>query len=183
MSRPHRTLTALFVLLLPLLSGCATHLDGARYSAHDPAFDLFTFFDGEVTAWGLVQDRSGEVTQRFVVDITGTVDGDRLQLDERFNYRLGDGVRHRIWDIERLPDGSYRGRADDILDVARGEAWGNAFRWTYAMDLPVDDTTYRVTFEDWIWAMDENTIVNRSYIQKFGLDVAEVTIFMRRQTP
>jgi hypothetical protein len=37
-----------------------------------------------------------------------------------------------------------------------------------------------VQFNDWIWALDGSRIVNRSYIQKFGLDIAEVTIFMER---
>jgi hypothetical protein len=49
------------------------------------------------------------------------------------------------------------------------------------MDLPVDDTTYRVQFDDWIWAFDDKTIVNCSYIKKFGITMAEVTIFMQKQ--
>ena len=51
------------------------------------------------------------------------------------------------------------------------------------MDLPVGDRTYRVRFDDWIFALDAQRIVNRSYLQKFGIDVAEVTIFMQRRDP
>jgi hypothetical protein len=40
-----------------------------------------------------------------------------------------------------------------------------------------------VKFEDWIFALDDRSIMNRSYIQKFGLDVAEVTIFMEAAEP
>mgnify|MGYP006285256597 CR=1 FL=1 len=169
------------LLCITLLSGCATHLDGARYREQTPAFDLFAFFEGEIRAWGLVQNRSGEVVQRFEVDIVGTVDGDRLTLDERFRYSLGDGVRERVWTITRSGDGSFTGGAGDILGEASGRAYGNAFRWAYRMDLPVGGKTYRVKFEDWILALDDRRIMNRSYIQKFGLDVAEVTIFMERQ--
>ena len=49
------------------------------------------------------------------------------------------------------------------------------------MDLPGEDQTYRFKFDDWIFALDDRRILNRSYIQKFGLDVAEVTIFMERR--
>jgi len=49
------------------------------------------------------------------------------------------------------------------------------------MDLPVGDKVYRVAFDDWMWAFNENTLMNRSYIRKFGLVMAEVTIFMQRQ--
>ena len=59
-------------------------------------------------------------------------------------------------------------------------AYGNAMFWGYQMDLPVGDDSYRVTFKDGIWAFDDETIVNRSYIKKFGLAFAEVTIFMRK---
>lgn len=165
-----------------LVSGCATSLDGPRYSGQTPAFDLFAFFDGTVDAWGIVQNRSGEVVQRFSVVIEGDVEDARLTLDERFTYSLGEGVTERVWTIRREADGSYTGGAGDILDSASGASFGNAFRWAYEMDLPVDEKVYRVRFEDWIFALDEERIINRSYIQKFGLDVAEVTIYMQRRS-
>ena len=166
--------------LIMLIIGCATTLDGSRYLAQEPGFDLFKFFDGEVRAWGIVQNRSGEVVQRFEVDIDGSISGQTITLDEVFRYGLGDGVTERVWTITRRDDGSYVGGAGDILGTATGSSYGNAFRWTYSMDLPVDDTTYRVKFDDWIFALDDRRILNRSYIQKFGLDVAEVTIYMER---
>ncbi len=171
-----------FVLVsLLALGGCATSLDGSRYTEQQPGFDLFEFFEGDVTAWGIVQNRSGELVQRFEVDIIGTVSGNTITLDETFRYSLGEGPTKRVWVITRNEDGSYGGSAGDIAGSAWGTPYGNAFRWTYEMDLPVDDTTYRVSFEDWFFAIDDKRILNRSYIQKFGMDVAEVTIFMERR--
>ena len=163
------------------LSGCATRLDGLQYQAVEPRFDLFGFFEGSVTAWGLVQGRDGELIQRFRVDIEGRVDGDRLTLDETFTYGFGEGVTHRVWTIDRVAPGQYRGQAGDVLETALGQAYGNAFRWTYRMSIPVGGRAFDVRFEDWFWAVDERRIMNRSYLQKFGLDVAEVTLFMERQ--
>lgn len=168
-------------IVTPLIAGCATSLEGQRYRNDTPPFDLFAFFAGDVKAWGIVQNRSGELVQRFTVDIEGTIEGDQLTLDEHFTYGLGSGVEQRVWEITRTADGSYRGTAGDILGSASGQSYGNAFRWAYEMDLPVGESSYRVRFEDWIWALDEQTLMNRSYIQKFGLDFAEVTIFMQRQ--
>jgi hypothetical protein len=169
------------LLCLGLASGCATSLDGAAYRTQTPTFDLFGFFDGTVDAWGIVQNRRGEVVQRFTVVIEGRVDGERLVLDERFAYSLGEGVTERAWTIDRNVDEGFSGGAGDILGTATGNSYGNAFRWAYAMDLPVGDRSYRVRFEDWIFALDGQRILNRSYIRKFGLDVAEVTIFMQRR--
>ena len=163
------------------LSGCATSLDGQRYLSIEPSFDLFQFFDGEVKAWGLVQNRDGEVIQKFEVDIQGSIMGDQITLDETFQYAVGKGPTKRAWQIVRLDDGQYRGTAGDILGEAVGSTSGNAFRWSYRMDIPVDDTVYEVSFEDWFWVIDDRRLFNRSYIQKFGFDVAEVTIFMERQ--
>jgi hypothetical protein len=73
------------------------------------------------------------------------------------------------------------GRAGDIAGPAEGVAYGNAFNFNYEMDLPVDDTEYRVVFDDWFWAFDDTTMMNRSYIKKFGIVMAEVTIFMQKQ--
>lgn len=177
-----RLMTLSLLCLIALgFTGCATRLDGDRYRDDTPAFNLFTFFEGPTKAWGIVQNRDGEVVQRFTVDISGTITGDTLRLDETFNYQLGDGVKARTWAIRRLGDGTYTGGAGDIVGSATGESHGNAFRWSYEMDLPVGDNEFRVRFEDWIWALDDRTIVNRSYIQKLGLDFAEVTIFMQRQ--
>ncbi|MGB1967845.1 MAG: DUF3833 domain-containing protein [Litorivicinaceae bacterium] len=163
------------------LSGCATSLDGQRYLSIEPSFDLFQFFDGEVKAWGLVQNRDGEVIQKFEVDIQGSIMGDQITLDETFQYAVGKGPTKRAWRIVRLDAGPYRGTAGDILGEAVGSTYGNAFRWSYRMDIPVDDTVYEVSFEDWFWVIDDRRLFNRSYIQKFGFDVAEVTIFMERQ--
>ena len=62
-----------------------------------------------------------------------------------------------------------------------GTPYGNAFTFAYEMDLEVGDSSYRVNFDDWFWAMDSKNMMNRSYIKKFGVVMAEVTIFMQKQ--
>lgn len=164
------------------LSGCSVSVEGNNYKAVQPAFDIEQFFDGDVKAWGIVQNRSGEVVQRFVVDIAGKVEGDTLTLDEKFEYGVGEGPTERVWTIVKQSDNTFIGSATDIEGPAKGTSYGNAFNFHYEMDLPVDDTTYAVTFDDWFWAFDENTMMNRSYIRKFGIVMAEVTIFMQKQS-
>ena len=46
------------LLLSLLLMGCST-LKPDTYRTQQPTFDLFEFFDGQVTAYGIVQNRSG----------------------------------------------------------------------------------------------------------------------------
>ena len=164
-----------------VLSACSISIDGSNYKAQDPAFDLETFFTGKVTAWGIVQNRSGEIVQRFEVNIDGSIQEGNLILDETFAYGVGDGPIKRIWTISKNPDGTYTGNAGDIAGDATGVAFGNAFNFRYEMDLDVDGSTYRVNFDDWFWSFDDNNMMNRSYIKKFGIVMAEVTIFMQKQ--
>lgn len=162
------------------LVGCGS-IDGKRYLDTGAPFDLFQFFEGDVKAWGIVQGRDGNVLQRFDVDIIGTVSGNTLTLDETFTYSLGDGIEKRFWTINDTGNGTYVGTAGDIQGAASGQTYGNAFFWAYQMDLPVGDSEYRVKFKDWMWAFDKNRIINRSYIKKFGITFAEVTLFMEKQ--
>lgn len=144
-----------------------------------PQFDPRAFFDGQVRAWGIVQDWRGRMVRSFVVDIVGRRDGEGVILDEDFVY--SDGERQqRTWHIESSATGRFAGRANDIVGVAAGTAAGNALHWRYVMDLAVDGRSYRVKFDDWMWQLDERVLANRSYIRKFGVTVAEVTLFMQR---
>lgn len=170
-------------LLLPslLVAGCGgLHLEDD--AAERPLFDPMQWFPGETRAWGMVQDWRGRVSRRFDVDIEGRIEGDALVLDEHF--RFADGERSsRVWTLTRTPDGRITGTAPDVVGTAAGATRGNAMRWQYTMDLTVDDSQYRVRFDDWLWLVTEDVLVNRAAIRKFGLRVGEVTLFMQKQTP
>lgn len=163
------------------LSGCSRD-KLTPYAEMKPALSMQEYFNGEIKAWGIVQDWRGEVVSRFDVVMVGRWEGDKGILEEDFTYYDGKTQR-RIWHIEKTGDGTYTGRADDIIDKATGETRGNAMRWSYRMDLPVGDSTYRITFDDWMWQMNDGVLINRSYLKKFGFTVAELTLFMQKQTP
>lgn len=170
----------LLALLLAgaLLGGCSG-VEVEHYADQQPRLDLLSFFAGPVQAWGIFEDRSGEVIKRFHVDISSRREGEQLILDERFLY--SDGTRQRrVWTLIPAGDGRWRGRADDVLGEAQGEIAGNALRWRYQLNLPVDDTTYVVDFDDWMYLMDADTLINRSSMSKFGVELGQVTLFFRR---
>ena len=190
MAKAHhqRTLFALLLVISTFVTaGCGSSIDGEQYRQSAPALDIIDFFAGSTRAWGVVQDFSGNTVQRFTVDLQGTLsaaDGQRvLTLDETFHYQLGEGMEKRLWILTETADGTIVGEADDIVGSATGTSYGNAFQFRYQMDLAVGDSSVRVAFDDWIWAFDERTIINRSYIKKWGITVAEVTIFMQKQDP
>ena len=171
-------LSLMFAALIGL-AGCGS-IDPGRYAAQEPALDLKTYFDGTIDAYGMFQDRSGEVVKRFHVLIEASWDGSSGVLDERFRYADGTTQR-RVWKIVDEGNGRYRGRADDVVGEALGEAAGNALRWRYVLRLPVGDREYEVDFDDWMFLMDERVMLNRSVMSKFGFRLGEVTLtFVKR---
>ena len=145
--------------------------------------ELRDYFDGTIDAWGMFQDRSGKVVKRFHVLIDARWQGDTGTLDERFTYSDGTTQR-RVWTITRLGPGRYSGRADDVVGEATGEAAGNALRWRYVLALPVDGKVYNVDFDDWMFLMDDQVMLNRSLMSKWGFRLGEVTLsFHKRARP
>ena len=162
--------------------GCSNSPDLELYKEQTPKLDLQNYFTGPIKAWGLVQDRSGNVVRRFDVDMVGSWEGNIGTLDEDFRYYDGE-TQKRIWTIKKISNTEYPGTAEDILDNAEARVKGNAMQWIYQMDLPVGDNTYRITFDDWMFLMNDGVLINRSYLKKFGITVAELTLFMQKQDP
>ncbi|WP_065617359.1 DUF3833 domain-containing protein [Pseudomonas moraviensis] len=172
-----------FLLLLVVslsIASCGS-VDVARYADQQPALSLEHFFSQPVKAWGMFQKRNGEVTKRFEVDLVSRREGNNLILDERFVYSDGTHQR-RIWTLTPEENGRWSGRAGDVVGVAKGQIAGNAFHWRYRLNLPVDDSTYEVSMDDWMYLIDEDTLINRTSMSKWGVEVGQVTVFFRRQS-
>jgi hypothetical protein len=169
----------LILMLGMLIAGCAA-VAPADYAAEGPPLALERFFDGTVDGWGMVQDRSGKVLRRFYVRIEARWEGDVGTLDESFDWSDGKKER-RVWTITRTAAGRYTGRAADVVGEAAGVAAGNALQWRYVLRLPAEQGGWEVSLDDWMYLVDEDTMLNRSAITKFGIRFAEITIAFRRR--
>jgi hypothetical protein len=163
-----------------LVAGCAGPTP-ADYAAEKPVLDLKQYFNGELTAYGIFTDRSGQVVRRFTVAMTGTWDGDKGTLDERFTYSDGKTER-RVWRLTDLGGGRWEGRADDVVGVAQGVASGNALNWRYTLSLPVDGRVWEVQFDDWMYLVDDQVMLNKAAMSKFGIFLGEVTLSFKRKS-
>lgn len=161
-----------------LLSSCG-QVQVTDYRGSHPEFDLLGYFDGPLQAYGMVQDYTGQVVRRFTVSLCGYHRDGLRYLDEDFVYDDGE-TQFRQWRIERRDD-RYIGRADDIVGQATGQAQGFALNWRYTMDLQVGGDRYRVQFDDWMYRLSDRHLFNRARIKKFGLTLAEVTLFFDKR--
>jgi len=76
------------------------------YAKEKPQLDLATYFNGDIDAYGIFTNRSGEVVKRFKVVIKAkweTKDGKRIGvLDEDFTYSDGTKQKRICW-MKTLP--------------------------------------------------------------------------------
>lgn len=164
----------LVLSLVACLSSCSVSLDD--YQDSQPVFDLKDFFNGPITAHGIVQDYSNKLTRRFCVDIIGSWDDNKGQLHETFYYADGE-EQIRIWQLTIADDGGVTGTAGDVIGTASGRAQGTAFNWQYTLRVPIGETEYDFAIDDWMFMLDRNKLMNRSYMRKFGITVADISIY------
>lgn len=159
--------------------GCASSSSLEAFADSPRRLVLEEYFEGKTTAYGLFEDRFGKVRRQFRVDITGEVDDDLLTLTEHFFYDDG-ALETRVWEIDILGDGRYAGRAGDVPGPATGTVSGNAFNWRYKVDLKVGDSVWKVGFNDWMFLMDDEVLLNRAYVTRYGIEIGQVTIAFRK---
>ena len=165
------------------LSACAKK-DVTHLAERGPPLALEQFFEGESVAYGIFEDRFGNLRRQFRVNLQGTVSGNRLVLDEQFLYEDGEKAQ-RVWTIDKLDSGadgtvSYEGQASDIKGRASGRVSGDGLNWRYDVALNMDGRELEVHFDDWIYRQSEDVAINRAYVRKFGVEIGSVTIVFLR---
>lgn len=169
----------LYILSFAVLAACGTpSLDDPKLS--DKKLDLEDFFDGKLIAYGQFQDLFGTVRRRFEVEVTGDWNGERLRLVEDFTYEDG-ATEQRIWTLTKTGPDSWTGTAPGVIGTATGEERGDTFNWAYTIDLPIPAAdgsvdTLRASFDDWMWLLSEDRLLNRAYMRRFGVPIGEVII-------
>jgi len=169
----------LTVLIFFFISGCGfkPSIDDPKLS--DMQLNLESFLVGDLVAYGQFQDVLGNVSRRFTVNMLGEWDGKNLKLTEDFQYADGT-TEQRIWYLKKTGEQAWSGTADGVIGQAEGLESGDTFYWNYTIDLPVPDGTMRVTFDDYMWLISEERMLNKAYMSKFGMPLGEVKIMFEK---
>ena len=165
----------IIIVLATTLIGCSK-VDVSHYADMKPEFDIFSYFEGKTTGWGILQDRSGKLLRQFVVSITGTfTDDNTIVLHEDFVWNDGEEST-RIWTIKKTDANNYEGQADDVVGTAQGVSSGNALNWRYHLNVETDGSTWKIFFDDWMFLQPDQVLINRASMSKFGIHLGDVTI-------
>ena len=171
----------IFTLLITvLLTNCSgNNMKPIDFKDKKPRLIIEDYLSGDVKAWGILQNRSGKVTRQFSAILNGKWDGSKLILDEVFNWSDGE-KQTRQWTMKKMDDHHYEATASDVVGTAKGYSYGPTFKLEYVLLVPVKGKEMKITFDDWIFKQDDKIAINRATMTKFGIKVAELTVFFQK---
>ncbi|MBA3910694.1 MAG: DUF3833 domain-containing protein [Rhodobacter sp.] len=151
----------------------------ADYSGLGPQFDLRAHLSGPIQCEGIIFGPMGRVASRFVADMEGKWEGNIGTLSEVFRYDSGT-VQHRAWTLALANSGDITATAADVVGLGAGRVEGPGVMLRYRIRLTPEAGGHVLDVTDWMYLMDNGTIMNRSQFRKFGIKVAELVATMRR---
>ncbi len=144
-----------------------------------PTFDLKTHLNGPILCEGVIFGPTGRVASRFVADMQGSWVGDTGTLDEVFRYDSGT-VQNRCWTLALRGNGEISATAPDVVGTGSGQVKGAAVVLRYRIRLTVEAGGHVLDVVDWMYLLENGTIMNRSQFSKFGITVAELIATLRK---
>lgn len=160
------------------LTGCgSTSVDD--YQAREPAFAPEDFFNGALTAHGVVKNFSGTAIRHFSADIVGCWSDGVGTLDEDFVFDDGE-QQTRIWTLTPKGDQAYIGTAGDVVGEGLARWQGNAMFLDYTLRIELEDGPIDVKIDDRMYRVSDNVVINESKMRKFGFGVGEILLTIIR---
>ena len=150
-----------------------------EYIGLGPDFDPRKHLDGALICEGVIFGPTGRMTSRFCAEMRGSWTDGAGVLEEEFLYDSG-ARQSRSWHLTMGRDEHFIADADDIVGQGHGLIVGPTVRLAYRMALPQDAGGHTLDVIDWMYLMENGTIINRSQFRKFGLKVAELVATIRR---
>lgn len=167
------------LICMPLLAACSSKSVN-DYSDWQPKLVPETFFQGELTAHGVVKNRQGDVTRHFSANIDASWENGVGTLDEQFTFNDGE-LQNRVWTLTAKGEGKYVAQANDVIGEHAMQVSGNALFMKYVLRLPYNGKTLDVTVDDKMFLVSEKRIINESVFYKWGFEVASVQLVIEKQ--
>lgn len=149
-----------------------------NYAGKGPQMDIRQHLKGPILCEGVIYGPTGRVTSRFVADFDAQWDGNVGVMKERFHYDSGRS-QDREWRLTLGNDGTIKADADDLVGTGTGHQEGNAVQLNYNIRLPQESGGHVLSTTDWMYLVENGTIMNRSQFRKYGIKVAELVATMR----
>ena len=161
-----------------VLSACSS-VTVKNYADNQPRFVAEEFFNGKLSAHGIVKDRSGEVIRYFSASIDAYWRDGVGTLDEKFVF--DDGERQtRVWKLEKTSDGVYNATAGDVVGTGLMQVAGNSLFLDYVLRIPYGDGTIDLAIDDRMYLVSPRVLLNESIMTKWGFEVGQIMLVIEK---
>lgn len=174
-----RTLIA--ALLFFGLTAC-TQVKVTDYRDATPLLDVEQFFNGDLTAHGVVKDRGGKVIRTFNATIAANWSEGIGTLVEDFVFDDGE-IQQRIWTLTPDGEGHYIGRAGDVVGDGTLQQAGNSLFLDYVLRLSYRGSEIDVRVDDRMYLVSPDILINESSLSKFGVRVGNLVLVIVKTPP
>ncbi len=137
------------------------------------------FFDGFLTAHGVIKDWRGGVARQFNADIDACWRDGVGTLDESFVFDDGE-TQQRVWTLTPDGDRTYVATAGDVVGNGTARWQGSAFYLDYTLRIELEDGPIDVRIDDRMYRVSDRVLINQSKLKKFGLGVGEILLTIIR---
>ncbi|MEZ5488834.1 MAG: DUF3833 domain-containing protein [Gammaproteobacteria bacterium] len=169
----------LLIYLLPLLLTACGSIKVQHYEQQRPELVMEEFFNGRLTAHGVVKNWRGLVIRTFNADIEAYWQDNTGTLEEDFVFDDGEQQR-RVWTLSPVAPGRFRGTAGDVVGAADIEVASNSVFLDYVLRIPRGDGSLDIRIDDRMYLVEPGVIINESKMSKFGLPVGQIQLVIRK---
>ncbi len=167
------------LLLLIVMTSACSNIANTPSSEHQPALLLEHFFNGNLTAHGIVKNRKGDVIRTFNATIDASWEGDTGVLEEDFIFDDGE-KQQRIWTLTKQQRDHYIGTAGDVVGEAKLNLSGNRLFIKYVLQVPYKGRLIDVKVDDRMYLVSPDVLINESLLYKWGFKVGSVSLVILR---
>ena len=160
------------------LLGCSSATI-SDFQGRSPAFAPEAFFNGTLTAHGIVKDFSGTAIRHFQADITGCWRDGVGTLYEDFTFDDSE-EQTRIWTLTPSGDQTFIGTAGDVVGEGLARWEGNAMFLDYTLRIELENGPIDVRIDDRMYRVSDNIVINESKMRKFGIGVGDILLTLIR---
>ena len=154
-----------------------------QYAESKPQFDLMRHLSGPLVSEGVLYGPRGHLVTRFVADMKGAWRNREGTLSEWFTYTETGRKQKREWNLILGEGGEFTATAADIVGTAKGMVSGATVLINYRLKLDEDAGGHVLDVTDWMYLMENGSIMNKSEMRKFGIKVAELIATIRPVQP
>jgi len=167
------------IALCGLLLGACAAVSVEDYAGNRPQLVAEEFFNGQLSAHGVVKDRGGKVVRYFSASIDASWHDGIGTLDERFVF--DDGERQtRVWTLKPVGDNYYIASAGDVIGDGKMKIAGNSLFLDYVLRIPYDGDTLDLRIDDRMYLVSERVLLNESIMTKFGFEVGRIMLVIQK---